>query len=83
VLTESEADLLEVDEEESKRDDKTISNVDDDDSQDGSVPSYVTERPRRGRPAFRPFDLPSKQPLKRSVKSLEHSEETGAPQQVV
>lgn len=83
LLTEAEANLLELDDEESKLGDKTIGNEDDDESSEGSVPSYVNERPRRGRPAFRPFDLPSRQPLKRSVSSLEHSEESGAPQVAV
>lgn len=65
VHRETEANLLELEDEESKQGVSNHSDASIDESEDDSIPSYVKERPRRGRPAFRPFDLPSRQPLKR------------------
>ena len=58
----SEADVLlhDEDSEESKHGNDATSEVCNEGSQAASISSTFKERSRRGRPAFRPFDLPSK-----------------------
>jgi hypothetical protein len=79
----TEADLLlhEDDDEESKRGDDATSEVYDEGSEVDSFSSTAKERSHRGRPAFRHFDLPSRQPLKRAMSDSKQSDEANASQQ--
>lgn len=83
MLTEAEVLLQEDPSEESKHEEITPRAASGAESQDDSCSSSMRERPRRGRPAFRPFDLPSRQPLKRWSSSEEQSEEAAAQQAAV